>query len=249
MFLLATDLDGTFLAGSALYKNQLYRLMLERNDTLLVFVTGRGLASVQSLLEDPLLPDPAYIIGDVGASIVHGKTLTPVEPIQSGIIQRWPGNEMVLKRLQHLPGLVPQQVPQVQRCSFFYGEGTDLQKVHRVAEELGCEVIVSAGKFVDVLPAGVNKGTTLQQLVNLLGIGHPDVMVAGDTLNDLSLFNTGYNGVVVGAAEPALLEATRHLPQVYQANSAGCGGIIEAMQYFDSYRYYLSDVSPSVTRS
>src|SRR3546814_16524324 len=53
------------------------------------------------------------------------------------------------------------------------------------------------------------------------------VLVAGDTLNDLSLYDTGYKGVVVGAAEAALTRATSGRDHVYQAKSPGAGGILE----------------------
>lgn len=232
--LLATDLDGTFLGGDALHKQQLYQRITEASDFILVFVTGRGLQSVLSLYdEDDLLPMPAYMICDVGATVIDGYTLQHVEPIQTSINNKWPGNDVIQKEFLTVEGLTAQPVPQNNRCSFYYNINTDMAALEHVAKKLNVELIVSAGKFVDVLPHGVNKGTTLKALVQQLNTDSNSVMVAGDTFNDLALFNSGYKAVVVGNAEPGVFEATVNNPQIYHATAAGAGGILEAIQYFD----------------
>jgi len=108
--LLATDLDGTFLGGKSLHKQTLYRLIRERDDIQLVFVTGRGLESVLSILNDPIIPNPDYIICDVGATIVNGHTLEPIEPLQGSIEQKWPGRLRIEETLSHLSELNYQEV-------------------------------------------------------------------------------------------------------------------------------------------
>lgn len=239
MLLLATDLDGTFLAGQSVYKQQLYRVMREHKDVLLVFVTGRGLETVIPLLNDPVIPNPHYIICDVGATIVNGLTLEPVQPLQSAIEEKWPGPLNIYNKLQHVTGLVRQEVPQMRRCSFFYDSDTDLGEVYSVADEIGCDVLLSAEKFIDILPPGINKGFSLQQLIHLLKIAPEDILVAGDTLNDLSLFQTGFKGVVVGGAEQKLLVATKDMGNVHQAIKPGCGGILEAIDHFPAFKGYF----------
>ncbi len=66
----------------------------------------------------------------------------------------------------------------------------------------GADVVVSDNRYLDVLPPGVNKGSTLLALLEWLEIGHGSVVTAGDTLNDLAMFETGLKGVMVGNAEP-----------------------------------------------
>lgn len=241
MLLLATDLDGTFLAGKSVYKQQLYRIMRDRDDVQLVFVTGRGLETVIPLLNDPVIPNPHYIICDVGATVVNGHTLEPIQPLQSVIEEKWPGHISIYNKLKQVKGLRRQEVPQMRRCSFFYDQHTDLDEVKRICELLNCDLLLSAGKFLDILPRGINKGVTLTGLVSMLGIKPEDMLVAGDTLNDLSLYQTGFKGVVVGQAEEQLTQATRHLPQVYQAVKTGCGGIVESLGYFKEFRHYYPE--------
>lgn len=238
MMLLATDLDGTFLGGSMKHRLRLYRLIKQFSEIQLVYVTGRGLESVIPLLNDPLLPRPDYIIADVGATVVEGHTLEAVEPIQGEIENRWPSPYEIRSKVLEKTNIVYQEVPQQRRCSFYYGIETDLSPIYEIAESFNCDVITSVDKYLDILPKGVNKGSTLKELVKHLYVDKNDVLVAGDTLNDLSLYDTGYKGVVVGKAESGLLEHTSDYKHVYQAADPGAGGILESMAHFKHFRQY-----------
>lgn len=231
--LVATDLDGTFLAGESAKRHQLYQLISTHPDIDLIFVTGRGLESVLPLLADPTIPRPEYIVCDVGATVVDGKALRPVQPLQSQIERSWPGELAVEKAMADLSGFVRQDVPQDRRCSY-YCEPHELgDQLEQIAEVLGCDVLYSAGRYLDFLPKGVNKGSTLKALVEHLAIDPSEVLVAGDTLNDLSMFQVGFQGVCVGRSEPGLLEATRGASNVFHAKEPGCGGILEALNQLD----------------
>ena len=238
MMLLATDLDGTFLGGSVSKKRKLYRLLRSQSDIKLVFVTGRGIETVLPLLHDPTIPIPHYIISDVGATVVDGLTREPVAAIQSDIEQRWPDEHLLKQHLSAIPGIQPQEVPQQRRCSFYYDDRVDLNAVREIANQHQCDVLLSAGKYLDILPGNVNKGTTLKKLVQLIGFPEDKVLVAGDTYNDYSLFQTGYKGVAVGKSEPALLAAVDDMDHVFQATKEGAGGILEAMRHFEPFRGY-----------
>jgi len=75
--LLATDLDGTFLAGDPEDRLSLYQTIAAHPEIQLAYVTGRSLEAVLPLLADPTLPQPDFIIADVGATFVHGDTRNP----------------------------------------------------------------------------------------------------------------------------------------------------------------------------
>lgn len=231
-FLLATDLDGTFLGGDPEEKVRLYQTLIRRDDVRLAYVTGRGLESVLPLLADPTLPTPDFIICDVGATIVRGSDLRAVEPIQGAISQRWPGDLAVLEHLGDQPGLERQDVPQDRRVSFFCDPDAVTGDIAALVGELGCDLLYSADRYLDVLPPGVNKGSTLTALVEHLGLPPERVLVAGDTLNDRSMYGIGFPGVCVGESEWGLLDATRELPRVLHARATGAGGIIEAIEHY-----------------
>jgi glucosylglycerol-phosphate synthase len=232
--ILATDLDGTFLGGDDKAREELYDLIRSSPDSVLIFVTGRGLGSIRPLLDDPLIPDPDYIIADVGATVVDGASLEPVAPIQASIEAAWPGQDRVRTALKRFDFLVYQEVPQERRCSFLLAEERRIAEIRTVVEgELGCDVLFSAGQYLDVLPRGVSKGSTLQRLLEHVGLERERVVVAGDTLNDLSLFQSNLKGIVVGGAEPALSRRVEELGgRAYLARAPGGGGIVEGLRHY-----------------
>ncbi len=227
---LATDLDGTLLAGTHEARRRVRDLFAAAGDTrpILVFVTGRGLETVMPLLSDPTIPTPDYIIADVGATVVD-RELRPVEPIQHELTAHWPGSQAVLKALAGFPQLVRQSVPQERRCSFLAPEDAITPALQAAVEALDCELLFSAGRYLDVLPRGVGKGAALRRLALAAGFDPASIVVAGDTLNDLSMFETGFRGVAVGGSEPALVERVRKNPRVHVATQEGCGGILEGL--------------------
>lgn len=247
---LATDLDGTLLAGTAQARRQVLELFSgEENDRTLVFVTGRGLESVLPVLSDPTVPTPDWIIADVGATVVSGHDLRPLLPLQGEIAKRWPGTLTVLDALADFEGLHRQEVPQERRCSFLCEEGDLTDELRRAVEALDCDVLFSAGQYFDVLPKGVSKGATLLALAEQEGWALENIVVAGDTLNDLSLFETGLKGIAVGRSEPALVRRVRDLPNAHVARREGCGGIVDGLAHHGFLNETHFDERPVVGES
>ena len=104
----------------------------------------------------------------------------------------------------------------------------------RAAERLAgldVDVVVSANVFLDVLPAGVNKGSTLRRVLRWLGVADDECVVAGDSLNDLALFETGLRGVALGNCEPGLRRRVAKMERVYQAAGHGVEGVAEGLRH------------------
>jgi glucosylglycerol-phosphate synthase len=230
--LLATDLDGTFLAGDPEDRLSLYQTIAAHPEIKLAYVTGRSLEAVLPLLADPTLPQPDYIIADVGATLVHGDSLQPIQPLQSLVDARWPGESQVASAIEPF-ALERQDVPQARRCSYFCTpEQAANPALREIADALGCDLLYSAELYLDFLPKGVNKGSSLKALADWLELDHDQVLAAGDTLNDLSMLSASFHGVCVGQSETALLEATANHSRTLHASRPGCGGILEAFAHF-----------------
>ena len=238
--ILATDLDGTFLGGDEAARSKLYRQLREQADqTLLIFVTGRDLDFIADLVKQPKMPRPDLIIGDVGTTVVTGPGVNgepgfePLAAVQEWIDGRWDdANDRVREMLDGVAGIELQPVMGRRRVSYFYDPVEfDPASVSHVAAA-GFDVITSADLYLDVLPKGVAKGPTLMRLVDALDLHRDRVLTAGDTLNDLSLFQTPFHGVAVGNSEPRLVAELDELPDVYRARGEGCAGISEAIEHF-----------------
>ncbi len=250
--ILATDLDGTFLSPDANgAASDLYKIIREyREEIVLIFVTGRGHESILPLLDDSSLPIPDYIIADVGATILKRNqgAFVPVMPLQSEIAEKWPGREIILHALRDVVGLHLQEVPQERRCSFYYDNPEIIAELDVIGKTLGLSVLSSAGKYLDFLPMDVSKGNSLKQLLHIEGFSEEKVLVAGDTLNDLSLMYTGYKGVVVNNGELALKKAVAAQSAIYLAKEQGPDGILEAV-YHHGFNTAFKGIEKSITTS
>lgn len=231
--ILATDLDGTFLGGTDKDRRALYASLSRRQDVVLIFVTGRDIGFIAELVGVPGLPRPDYIVGDIGTSIYDGRTLEPIVALETPIAAKWDrANARVMALLDGAPGLTLQETRFRHRISYDYDEATLTEESVAKVEAAGFDCLLSAGRFFDVLPKGISKGPTLVRLIEALDLDRDRVLVAGDTMNDLSLFETGFKGVAVGNSELRLVSAVRPLPNVYRSPLEGAAGIADAIRHF-----------------
>ena len=234
---LVTDLDDTLLGGPLAERRAFYGwLERQRHRVLHVFCTGRDLGSIDRLLvqdEGLGLRAPHLVIGDVGCTVACGASLellpSAVDPIQ----QRWEGKHGPLRALlDGAKGLSPQPISADRRLAYYYDPETFDHGLIAQIEQHGVDCLLSDNQYLDVLPAGVNKGSTLLALLDVLAIEADRVVTAGDSLNDLAMFETGLSGVMVGNAEPDLLAALPRLQGIYLAQGHGCMGIVEGLRHF-----------------
>ncbi|MEU1420687.1 HAD-IIB family hydrolase [Kitasatospora sp. NPDC005751] len=231
MRVLVTDLDGTLLGGDRADRRRLRAALDRHPEVTVVFATGRGLSSVREVLRDPLVPRPRWIIADVGASVIDGADHVPVEALQRGLRSGWPGAQRVRAALRRFPGLNHQHgVAQSGRCSFHLRPEQLTPEITDAVRALGCTWLYSADRYFDVLPPGASKGSALAALATEQHWPMDSVLVAGDSLNDLSLFALGAHGVIVGNAEPALREAVPEDDTVHRPDRPGAAGILSALQ-------------------
>jgi HAD superfamily hydrolase (TIGR01484 family) len=231
-FVLATDLDGTFLGGSDAMRRRLYDwIEAGRGELGLIYVTGRDPAFLRQIWDEGV-PVPDYVIGDVGTTIaaVENRQVAPIPALEEEIAARWgEATPRVRAALDRAPGLRPQDTPFRYRMSYHYDPAAFDPAAIAPVEAMGLDVLISHECYLDVLPGGVSKGPSLLRLIAHLGLAEDRVMVAGDTLNDLSMFRTGLAGAVVGGSERALLEAVADLPRAHRCTHPGAGGILEAI--------------------
>ncbi|MEB3167283.1 MAG: HAD family hydrolase [Synechococcaceae cyanobacterium] len=234
---LVTDLDGTLLAGPEPWRLRLYGwLGRQRQRVVQVFSTGRALDSVGRLLQRETalgLPRPHLVISDVGCTVACGHSLRPLPELVAPIEARWRGlPERLLPLLQRIPGLETQPVNSDRRLAYLIDPAAIDRRHLQALERHGVDCLISGDRYLDVLPAGINKGSTLLVLLQALGLDHRLVVTAGDSLNDLAMFETGLAGVMVANAEADLRQRLPALTRTFAARGEGCAGIVEGLRHF-----------------
>ncbi|SFA98903.1 HAD-superfamily hydrolase, subfamily IIB [Poseidonocella pacifica] len=239
-FVLATDLDGTFLGGSERDRETLYSWIEENRDTIgLVFVTGRDPQFIAELC-DGGVPWPEYVVGDVGTTIAGvgmSRKIEPIETLETEIATTWgDSGTRVREALNGHPGLTLQQTAFRYRVSYDLNPAEFDDRALEIVRDMGFDPLISDNRYFDVLPRGISKGPSIQRLVDHLGVARERTLVAGDTMNDFSMLACGLPAVAVGGAEEALRRALEGHDHVYHAEALGAGGILEAIDALNLHR-------------
>lgn len=237
---LATDLDGTFLEGDTTMRGNVYRTFSALKQQFpLIYTTGRGVAAVQQLMVAYDLPEPLAILADHGTHIVEGKSFNEITALQEPIQWLWQcegaenSHQKLAKLLSQEPGISPQPLSPLYRAPYYYDRDLLKSSTLTKIKEAGFDPLISCGLYLDILPRGVNKGSSLLRLLDYLNIVPDQVLTAGDSLNDLPLFTTGLKSIAVGNAEPDLKVQCQELRNVYQSQHPGLHGILEGLEYWE----------------
>jgi HAD superfamily hydrolase (TIGR01484 family) len=224
---LATDLDGTLIPLEGNQQNrddlQILGTQVVRRNVTLVFVTGRHLDSVLGAIDEFRLPQPGWVICDVGTSLfkrVVSGTFEPVEAYQQHQDEIITSMPIFALRdlLRPIEGLRLQEEEKQGRFKLsFYARAADLgELVARIQQVLDradapYSFIHSIDPFngdglIDLLPANVSKAHALSWWVQHTGRRLEDIVFAGDSGNDLAALTAGYRTILVGNADRELTE-------------------------------------------
>ncbi|RCX09219.1 HAD family hydrolase [Extensimonas vulgaris] len=232
--ILATDLDGTFLGGDAAARARLYDWIAHhRSEIVLIFVSGRGQRFMRELAQSlPVRPD--HCIGDVGTTVHVGEALTPHPELEPWLDAHWSADApaRIEALLANHAGLRLQPGIEGRRRSYFFDDPAIAHAAAAQVRAAGFEPLISDNLYFDVLPRGLQKGPTLLRLLDTLGLPRERTLVAGDTLNDLSMFQTGLPAVAVANREPGLDRALAELPHVHRSEQEGAAGVLDALARF-----------------
>lgn len=91
-----------------------------------------------------------------------------------------------------------------------------------------CEIIASGVDDFDVIPKGAGKAAATEFLAAHLGIDHSKLVVAGDSGNDLTMFQAARHRIAVGNARKELIDALEP-GSFYHARSAHAAGVHEGL--------------------
>lgn len=247
--LLSSDLDGT-LAGDAPATSR-FRLKWQALDPehrpVLVYNSGRLADDILNFVDEVGLPPPDYVIGGVG-TMLAGPRHTPRLanfPELSHFTQRF-SEGWSLEKVDAVLGPLKDTVRQPDgyqhafKSSWYLLDASPeaLASIEHALAEAGLSVtmVYSSGRDLDILPRSADKGQALAWLCNELGIGLDEVVVAGDTNNDRSMFELpAARGIVVANALPELLDMARDNPLIYSAKTPFALGVVEGLVHWSVF--------------
>ena len=225
--LLCTDLDRTLLPNGELPESDgarsMFARVVARPAISLAYVSGRHLELVEESIQEYGLPEPDWVIGDVGSSIYQrGDTGWSLLAQWSRYIAAdWQGfaaAELAVL-LSGLPGLTlqPEDRQKAHKLSYFVSLDADLPALMRAIgtrldeHNLAVNMIYSVDEQVaigllDLLPQRASKLRAIEFLMREQGFDADQTLFAGDSGNDLSVLTSSLPAVLVANAHPAVVE-------------------------------------------
>lgn len=237
--LFCSDIDHTLLGNpeSARRFALAWKAIPAAKRPLLVYNSGRLVPDMQQLVADGKLPAPDYYIGGVGTRIHDVRKKKTLDAFADHIRAGW-DLQRAIAVAAATPGIRPQSADfQADfKSSWFLDHASpevlrDLE--HRLASA-GLEtcLVYSSARDLDVLPARATKGGALRWLADRLSIPLSEIIVAGDTGNDSTMFRLpGVKGIIVENALPELFEATVDIP-VYCSRLVMADGVLDGLLHY-----------------
>ncbi|MGC9450153.1 MAG: HAD-IIB family hydrolase [Oceanipulchritudo sp.] len=235
--LLASDLDGTLLGkldASRAFR-ETWNSLPSAERPLLCYNTGRMLEDTCSLIEEEILPPPDYLICGVGTLIFDYRRSRELKSFQTILEEGWDLETAERILLETFPAVERQpEYFQTPHKSSWYLRDAGQEAIRRLDEALekaglNTNIVYSSNRDLDLLPKYANKGNALSWLLKHLGIARAEAAAAGDTGNDAAMIlKKGIRGIVVGNAQPELLEAVIG-KEVYMARECFADGVLEGL--------------------
>ncbi|MES9826364.1 MAG: HAD-IIB family hydrolase [Candidatus Thiodiazotropha endolucinida] len=231
--LICTDLDRTLIPNGPQPESEgareRFKQLCASETVLLAYVSGRDQSLVRDAIADYSLPQPDYVIGDVGTSLYHVDTpddWSHQANWDEHISQDWQGrSHQDLKQLfADIPGLRLQEEAKQNRFKLSYYVSPDqahqpildemdlcLQR-EKVAASLVWSVdeTVNMG-LLDVLPERATKYHAIDFLRESLGYSLNETVFSGDSGNDMEVLISPIPAVLVANAQPEVRQKAQQL--------------------------------------
>lgn len=233
-----TGLEGQLLEEDPEAIRRL-RELANRNQPNLGFgiASGRSLKMARDLIEKHGLPEPDIYITQLGAEIHYGKRQVLDLSWEKHLSHRWEP-EAIMETLENIPGLKVQEEPGHQhrfKISYHFEKGVAPRRkeIQRLLRENGlrAKVILSQGKWLDVIPLRSGKGQAIRYVTMRWGIPADRVLFYARRGSDYEALSGQFLGVL-GGDHALELKSTTSLPRVYLAEKPNFAGLVEGIEAY-----------------
>lgn len=239
--LLSFDIDNTLIDLHTLKGNfnKVWNTYKHHTEVLLTYNSGRLIDDTLNLIEKSILPEPDYIISGVGTHIYDFKNQCVVKEFNDVLDDGWDLDavEAIIKNIDHPISEQPIKFQHSYKRSYYFHDATPelITKIEQnfAKADMHVNVVYSSDMYLDILPKWANKGNALQWLLKKLDLDTVNTLVAGDSGNDMAMFDMEHvKGIVVANAHEELYKFTKYR-EVYHSEKEKGEGIIEGLIYFD----------------
>lgn len=237
MRLFSTDIDGTVYDGPESARRFASFWASQSPRPLLAYNTGRSADDAFALIGAAALPAPDYLITGVG-TVIH-RVMDGEELVgwSNHLADGW-DRALVDETVAALSPARPQPSDcQGPHKSSWFWEAADLSLVAEILERMAgmgmrAQAVYSSGRDLDFLPHRANKGNAVAWLGREIGLANADIIVAGDSGNDASMYEVeGVRGIVVANAESSLAASVCRIRH-FHASKSCAEGVIEGLEHF-----------------
>ena len=199
MKLLATDMDGTFLRDDKSYSeefNDLYKQMLKQGIQF-VIASGNQYEALVCKFDDDI-KDDLYYLCENGTKIVYRGDVIYKHCLETDDYQHALN---ILKEDEECM-LVVSGV----KHAYILKKFEDRLEVIKKRINPKFRVVTTGNVWFDIFYKTINKGTSLQHLLDLLGISNEEAGAFGDQMNDYEMLQTVKYGYAMANAMPPVKE-------------------------------------------
>jgi sucrose-6-phosphatase len=238
--MLVSGVGGILKESSQETLRRLHKKLRQVKESLiLVYSTGRYISDILDDIEEYNLEQPDYIISSAGTEIHRLPGEFPQEEWFQYIRAGWKRESIAQFIAERFPNLDLQpdiyQTPL--KISYFLKDAQpeQLENIERSLREAGLpeKVVYSSGLYLDIIPERAGMGTALKFLVDSLVLMPNQVYVAGNSGNDIGLFQYGFRGIVVANASHELKKEVEL--RAYFSHRSFAGGLLEGLEH---YRFF-----------
>ena len=229
--LLACDIDNT-LTGCREGARAFARWLSENNGShALIAATGRSVVEAQRVLSEWDLPIPNTIISSTGTEIWRraGHRFALCKEYAETIAQDW--DVMAVRAALQGTDVTFQPVYEQRRWKIsLFGKAEDVPALETHLHRAGvrARAIPSHGKFIDIIPGPAGKAAAIRFEAARLCLSEDQVIVAGDSGNDLDMLIWFERAVLPANA----LEDLDGLTSVYRSRLKHAAGVLDGVRYY-----------------